>query len=294
MQMSLIYHQVEMVKTQRLLDVFNNAEQVLLGVVARLGPWLSPVAPAFSVYLAARDVLGWPPVIAALMAVAVESAGVSAFHLSLRLSSWNAERPEGAAVAPAWAGPVLVVVYLIVGITVAVVIGLVPRLIPFVPGLFFVLAGVGYGVLALMADQSRREAAVRETVIRGDEEKRARSAWLAALRERGISASSATARRALAEAGGDYLQAIEYLPATTDLAEPREAAPARVPAMDSDLRLLAQRAGDRGFSSQDVQAWLGCAKSKAYQLLKYGQWVGVVRRVAPNQYQFEGVGNVPT
>ncbi len=273
-----------MSRTDKLVRWLDDAERVLLAIVSRLGPWLSPVAPAYSVYLAAVEVLGWPEEVAFLMAVAVEVAGVSAFYLTLRLWSWNQENPGGPK-APAWVGYILIAVYLLVGIGVAVVIGLVPGLIPFIPASFFLLAGVGYMVLALMTDQARRETTAREGQEKTDKTQLDRRAFNAAVREREL--SRAQANRALAEAGGDYLAALDLLPAGPSLASTDSGATAdRIGDFDALLSIVSEQSGGVSFGAADVQRWLEVGRTRAYELVSYGQRVGDVRRVGRGEYRF--------
>ena len=90
------------------------------------------------------------------------------------------------------------------------------------------------------------------------------------------------AARAVKAAGGRAVVIVHVGHPSSDEA----AELARIPVMDADLGRLRPLASDRVFSADDVQTWLSVGKSKAYQLLKYGQDVGTVRRLGSNQYQF--------
>jgi len=231
----------------RLLD---DVERLLLAFVSRLGPWLSPIAPAYAVYRAALQVLGWPQWVAVAMALAIEAAGVSAFHLTMRMWSWNREKRASDPVAPAWVGIALVVVYLVVGIGLAVVIGLVPGLVPFAPAAFFVIAGVGYAVLGLMVDQARRERVVASERTRQREERKERK------------------REAAQRMTADKRMLVQ-----------------RIAEFDQALDELKAQAGGSDFAPSDVQDWVAVGRTRAYELLSYGVDLGRVERLGSGRYR---------
>jgi hypothetical protein len=306
--------------TERTIATLDDLERVALALVARIGPWLSPVAPAYAVHRAAVAELGYPRAVAWLMAAAIEAAGVSAFHVTLRLWSWNQERPDGSPAAPTAWGVGLIAVYLVVGIGLAVVVGLLPALVPFAPASFFVLAGVGYAVLALMSDQARREALAKveaevkaeaeakaeqerrdrelaeaEAAAQEEEERKAQGlaskAFWATVRERGI--GRAQAQRALAEAGGEHMVALEALVALKALpsavgGRPSAVTSQRVPEFDELLVIVREQSGGATFGPADVRAWAGVGRTRAYELLGYGQRLGLVQRVAKGSYIYDG------
>jgi hypothetical protein len=305
--------------TQRTIEFLDDLERVALALVARIGPWLSPVAPAYAVHRAAVAELGYPRAVAWLMAAAIEAAGVSAFHVTLRLWAWNQERPEGSPSAPTVWGVGLIAVYLVVGIGLAVIVGLVPALVPFAPASFFVLAGVGYAVLALMSDQARREALAKveaevkaeadakseaerrdreqaeaEAAAREEEERKAQGlaskAFWATVRERGI--GRAEAQRLLAEAGGEHMVALEALVALKALPAVggrRSAVTSqRVPEFDELLAIVREQSQGAAFGPADVRGWCQVGRTRAYELLGYGQRLGLVQRVSKGMYVYDG------
>jgi hypothetical protein len=306
--------------TERTISTLDDLERVALALVARIGPWLSPVAPAYAVHRAAVAELGYPRAVAWLMAAAIEAAGVSAFHVTLRLWSWNQERPEDSRAAPVAWGVGLILIYLVVGIGLAVIVGLVPALVPFAPASFFVLAGVGYAVLALMSDQARREALAKveaevkaeaeakaeaerrdreqaeaEAAAQEEEERKAQQmaskAFWATVRERGI--GRAQAQRLLAEAGGEHMVALEALEALKALPSAvggrRSAVTSpRVPEFDELLAIVREQSQGAAFGPADVRAWAGVGRTRAYELLGYGQRLGLVQRVAKGSYVYDG------
>lgn len=141
-------------------------ERGALLLVSRLGPWLSPVPPAYFIARAAEKHLTAAPWVAVTMAVAVEAVGIAAIHTTLRAYTWNQEKRKTDPAAPLWLGIVLSVAYLVIGILLAVLLELYPGLAPLAVAAFFVLAAIAYITLAMIADQARRETETTEARAR--------------------------------------------------------------------------------------------------------------------------------
>ncbi len=307
--------------TQRTIEFLDGLERVALALVARLGPWAAPVAPAYFVARAAeRHLKAWRPV-AIAMAVAIEAVGIASAHATLRAWAWNREKRKSDPSAPAWLGLALVGVYLAVGILLAVLVEVLPWLVVWAPAAFFLLAGVAYVVLAMMSDQARREALAKveaevkaeaeakaeaerrdrelaeaEAAAQEEEERKAQGlaskAFWATVRERGI--GRAQAQRLLAEAGGEHMVALEALPAGASSSVERGAssvASERVPEFDELLAIVCEQSGGVTFGPADVRAWAGVGRTRAYELLGYGQRLGLVQRVAKGSYVYDGRGD---
>jgi putative flippase GtrA len=242
--------------TQRAISFLDDLERVALALVARLGPWAAPVAPAYFVARAAeRHLKAWRPV-AIAMAIAIEAVGIASAHATLRAWAWNREKRKSDPSAPAWLGLALVGVYLGVGVLLAVLVEVLPWLVVWAPAAFFLLAGVAYVVLAMMSDQARREVAVSEAREQEKIERQARR------------------------------QARRSAPSPQPLALPE-----RVPEFDALLAIVCEQSGGAAFGPADVRGWAGVGRTRAYELLGYGQRLGVVKRVAKGSYVYDGRGD---
>lgn len=145
------------------MDNLDRLERFALVLVARLGPWLSPIPPAYFIAKAAEKHLEAGRWIAVVMAVVVEVVGIATIHTALTAYTWNREKRQKDPAAPLNLGIILSVSYLVIGILLAVLLELDPkRLAPVAIGAFFVLAAIAYLTLAMMADQTKREAETAE------------------------------------------------------------------------------------------------------------------------------------
>jgi hypothetical protein len=275
-----------MSRTDRALATIEDVARVFSAFALWVAIILTPIGPAYSIFRAARDVLGYPTLVATTIGVSVEAAGMALCHLAVRAWSWNRERPEGAGRAPAVLSASLVLGYLAAGITLAVLVGVYPTLIGWAPTVILLLGGLVYAAYALWGDQRRREAQTQQTVTEAEKTERARRAWLAALRERDLRATSAEARRALAEAGGDYLAALDLLPAGPSLASTDSGTADRIGDFDALLSIVSEQSGGGSFGPADVQRWLSVGRTRSYELVSYGRRVGDVRRVGRGEYRF--------
>lgn len=120
------------------LDVF---EEIALALAARIGPWVIPVLPAYTVGMAIYEHLNVWPAVAIVGAIAFELAGIAATKTALRCWTWNNSRTrKGDPVAPFGLSVFLALLYFAVGIGLAVGLELTDELVKIAPASFFVLA----------------------------------------------------------------------------------------------------------------------------------------------------------
>jgi len=142
----------------KLTDKLNELEDSAIDVIGVFGPWLGPLPSAYLVGAAAIKYLGWPPVIALVAAVAVESIGVLSVVLALRLYEWNETKNKTDPTAPLWLAVSLVAFYFVVTIGLTVMLDVIPELARYAPAVFPLLAAVGAVNIAIKNGQRRREA----------------------------------------------------------------------------------------------------------------------------------------
>jgi len=140
---------------------FDSLERFLLTAAARLGPWLAPVGPAYAIARACVRRLGWPETVAWAVGVSVEMVGIAAAAATLRAYGYNRDKNKSDPPAPTWLGITCLAAYLAVAVALAVLVEVVPTLVVWAPASLFVLAGVGYCVLAMEAGQTGREETVK-------------------------------------------------------------------------------------------------------------------------------------
>jgi hypothetical protein len=176
-----------------MIAFIDSIEAILVSLAARLGPWLAPIPPAYFIARSAQKNLHAPDWVALAVGLAVEAVGIATVHNSLVLYDYMREKRQSDPPAPLGLSLALAGVYLITGISLSVFLEAWPTLLsPYAPALFFLLAGAGYGSLAISADQSRREAEIARGKARTRERRDERQA---------VRLSSPQAQKK--EAGGD-------------------------------------------------------------------------------------------
>ena len=89
-------------------------------IAARLGPWLSPIAPTYFIARATQTHLAAPGWIAITIAIAIEATGITATHNTLRAYSHNRSKRKTDPSAPLTLTLLLAGVYLVTGITLTI------------------------------------------------------------------------------------------------------------------------------------------------------------------------------
>lgn len=64
--------------------------------------------------------------------------------------------------------------------------------------------------------------------------------------------------------------------------------PERSPELDAFLAIIRERSGGQSFSPENVQEWTARGRTKAFEILKYGEQFGDVHRVSKGQYVNNG------
>jgi len=138
----------------------HHLEKSTVRLVAKLAPWLAPVPSAFFVARASLAHLDLPLPVAVVVAVIVETLGLTTVHTALWLSDWNHHKRKSDPEAPTFLAVALGLVYVVTTVGLTVVLEVAPELSLLAPALFPALAVVGAVNLALISQQERREAQV--------------------------------------------------------------------------------------------------------------------------------------
>ena len=138
----------------------HHLEKITVKLVAKLSPWLAPVPSAFFVARASLAHLDLPLAVAVVVAIIVETLGLTTVHTALWLSDWNHHKRKSDPTAPTVLAVALGLVYVVTTVGLTVVLEVVPELSLLAPALFPALAVVGAVNLALISQQERREAQV--------------------------------------------------------------------------------------------------------------------------------------
>jgi hypothetical protein len=128
-------------------------DRKIISLIRRAGPWLLALAPAWFVYDSMIHSFQVPVIIALPVAAGVELTGISAIYTALRLRSYNRRKLKSDPAAPAALALALVIGYVIAGIVLTAVIKQQWEI-----SLFFALAAIAYGTIALEQDHDERES----------------------------------------------------------------------------------------------------------------------------------------
>lgn len=132
-------------------------EDGIIDFIASLSPWLASSPSALFVQKAAishlhvSDPLGW------IIAVVIETLGLTTTHTALAFHKWNRAHPdEPEKQAPYGLAVALAVVYVVVTLCLIVVLESFPKFSPYAPIMFPMLAVVGAVNLAMRSHHNQR------------------------------------------------------------------------------------------------------------------------------------------
>lgn len=132
-------------------------EEGIIDFVSKLSPWIAPLPSAWFVHdatvrhLAAGSALAW------IIAVVIETLGLTTTHTALGMHAWNkahASQPEKQ--APFGLSVILAVVYVVATLMLITVLEVAPNLQHYAPAMFPILAVVGAVNLALRSHHNNR------------------------------------------------------------------------------------------------------------------------------------------
>ena len=138
-----------MIQRNPIITALDAFEEIAIELAARVGPWLIPILPAYTVGTAIYKHLNTWPAVAIIGAIAFELAGIAATKTALRCWTWNNARRKSDQPAPFGLAVTLALVYFLVGIGLSVALEVWTSLVVIAPASFFLLAGQSYFVLAI-------------------------------------------------------------------------------------------------------------------------------------------------
>lgn len=136
----------------------------LIDIVADVAPWLAPIAPAYMVLVNMRDKLGFPELVAWVVAGAVETLGLASVHTALEFWRWNGERRKSDDPAPFVVAVVAILFYVMVVLTVNAVLDFTDNLFAhiFAKSMLSLLSLPAALIVALRAGHARRLAEIAD------------------------------------------------------------------------------------------------------------------------------------
>ena len=146
------------------IHLLETLEEMALATVARIVPWLIPIAPAWAIKTSVEAHLEIEPTIALLMALAFEGMGIYTSHVAFLCWTWNKSRNKTDNEAPFSLMKWLLSAYLIVGLVLVILIKVYPPSTVVAPAFFLPLGLVVYSAWAVHIELSSwRQAKEAET-----------------------------------------------------------------------------------------------------------------------------------
>lgn len=136
-------------------EVLDDAESMLIDLVAKIAPWCAPLPTAYLVGRATIQHLYWPLMIGIAAASVVESLGLVTTATALDLYQSNRAKRKIDPVAPFGLAVALVGLYYAVATGLTVLLDIYPELETYAPGIFPMLSLVGVTVIALRNDHRK-------------------------------------------------------------------------------------------------------------------------------------------
>lgn len=133
------------------------SEEGIIDFVAKLSPWLAPLPSAFFLYEAAITHLGANEPLAWIIAIVIETLGLTTMHTALGMHAWNRahqDRPDKK--APFGLACVLTGAYSLVALVLIVVLKVSPDASSYAPIMFPFLAVIGAVNLAMRSHHNQR------------------------------------------------------------------------------------------------------------------------------------------
>jgi len=148
-----------------------SSENNLVKIVSKISVWVAPAPSAYFVARSATKHLGVIRPFDAVIALVIETLGISTIHTALWLYSWNQESmtPAGnvrrGRTLASWLEIGLSIatglLYLLTAVSLTVVLEVYPNLAIYAPALFPLFSIVGAVNLALISRQENRESALQ-------------------------------------------------------------------------------------------------------------------------------------
>lgn len=133
------------------------SEEGVIDFVSKTSPWIAPLPSAFFVHTAAVNNLHADPGLAWVIAVVIETLGLTTTHTALGMHTWNqGHRDQPEKQAPFGLAIALAVTYVLATLSLITVLEVLPEMQHYAPAMFPILAVVGAVNLAIRSHHNRR------------------------------------------------------------------------------------------------------------------------------------------
>jgi len=127
-------------------------ERFLVKYIARLGPWLTPLLPAYFIQRALQSRLDVHWAWAWIGAFALETVGIAAVFVLIDMHQYNLSKRKSDPPAQVGWAIVATVAYYVTAFLLVLFVEFIPDVIKFAPAAYVILGGSSAGILGLMAN----------------------------------------------------------------------------------------------------------------------------------------------
>jgi len=163
-----------MSKVDKIISAMEEWERLPLAVVTMLGPWLTPIMPAYFVAVAIHTHLDAPKPVSVIAGVILEVVGIAGISIATRSYMWNKSKLKSDKEAPFLVAVAATGLYFVTTMLLTVILEFAPNLAKIAPGLFVLMAVSSGLILVLSYMQKEREREAAEAKQERSKNKRAR------------------------------------------------------------------------------------------------------------------------
>lgn len=162
-------------KIDEIIAQMEDWERLPLAVVTMLGPWLTPIMPAYFVSVAIHVHLKAPIPVSVLAGIILEVVGIAGIAITTRSYMWNKSKLKTDEEAPFWVAMAATGLYFVTTMLLTVILEFAPDLAKVAPGLF-VLMAVSSGLILVLSfmqkDRERKAVEAKQDRRKTSREKR--------------------------------------------------------------------------------------------------------------------------
>ncbi len=146
-----------MSKVDKIIKAMEEWERLPLALVTMLGPWLTPIMPAYFVSVAIHTHLKAPIWVSVVAGIILEVVGIAGISIATRSYIWNKSKLKTDEEAPFPVAVAATSLYFVTTMLLTVILEFAPDFAKVAPGLFVLMAVSSGLILVLSYMQKERE-----------------------------------------------------------------------------------------------------------------------------------------
>lgn len=157
-------------KIERIISALEDIERLPLAIVTMIGPWCTPLIPAYFVSVAIVKYLNAPNAVAVAAGFVLEVVGIAGIANATRAYMWNRTKRKTDPTAPLGLSIAAVSIYFITAMLLTVVLEFFGHLAPVAPAAFIILS-ISSGLILVLSNMQR----VRESEVETERKEKRQS-----------------------------------------------------------------------------------------------------------------------